>query len=1261
MADNFDDLTKIRHVQPQDPLAAELTSQPTRALERRLQSLSGSSSAAASSVTQIIIPGVPIYTSSANPDQSVVVNDTVYYNAGTGLYQKAQATVTVIGGVFTANPTALGFGVVVAVNGAQADVMVGGFGAWKDASQQAAMLEAGEAFLPGVPLFLSASQPGKLTRFPPALRVQVLLVTAQHFVLLPSFSTPESIESLYRVPIGMRPVGALRAIGPQFTQNVIVGFDALELYDVGNSLWRLTKDGAVANHQNFGYLVADATVSAPPPAPIYIRLEVSATSGNLLIYSANSLAELYSTSGTKFNVVTAAALNGNAATLRSYSVLDSAGNNWGTLTFKFTDPDTTLARHVVFQFPDAFQGWKMTSAPVTPQAKAVVAAGVITQVQMLESSIGYQTPPTVSFTDGSGSGATAVAVLNEFGSVVSVIVTAGGAGYSSTPAVVFSEVISSLTVLNGGSGATGTATVSGGALTTLNLTAGGSGYVNAPDVLVVDAAGLGSGAVVTATVSNGAVSALNLVSGGAGYVTPLLWIRPAGNRAHARTNPGSFTPVMSGGTVASVTINNGGGNYPVGATARFVGGNPAVAATVTVTVVAGVITAVTPAGGSGYASPPTLVIDLKDPQLLFQGGSPITAATGAPVFGATGIDHVDVSCPGGDYDPGTTLTLSGGGGTGAVLLPVIVGGQILAVTVVNPGTGYTSAPTVNFVGAVNGANAILTPVLGTAITAATLSTPGSGYTSLPVAAITTPVKNITLQNGGSGYTLAPAVTLSAPEDPNGVPATAVAVLGGMVTAVQITNGGSGYTSPATMTAVASGGGGTGATFALCVQGGVVIDIIILTPGSGYSSAPTLTIGPGAGAGSGAAATLTVSSSDSVAAVSLTCQGTGYINPPVVTLAPSATGVMATALAKLLGGTAQVRAVMSGSGGLRMAQAGILTQGNNLQITTYHQDLDDGAVAFPAPLAAVFYYNIKADPGLAARYPAVPVDKASFTLNGSELLTSAYSEGLRLLSDLDADIGLARKTVFWPTFDVNGSPWDQTYQSYILDLGTGGRDPIIPSTGPVNYPDGWWRLWEKLFKYEPYRNRGWLSLNRASRFFQSGKVVSLAVLAPLRLVDLATGVDFSEDGTPQSGQLLLTLNNQVNVLGGSLAQIDLTQLNTLVAIYQNNTGSNVVISSVLLTVIYQNNQAGLTPTVANCAQITIGTQAGGYSNVIGSSPADVASTRLYAVNQVKELFPDADNAYVMLAPNDQLYLQVVNPAGAPIASQIVVARIKGHAF
>jgi hypothetical protein len=72
-------------------------------------------------------------------------------------------------------------------------------------------------------------------------------------------------------------------------------------------------------------------------------------------------------------------------------------------------------------------------------ATASISGGVVTSVTVnTPSNNGYNTVPTITFSGGGGSGATAVAVMDTAsngGTILSITVTAGGSGYTSAPTV----------------------------------------------------------------------------------------------------------------------------------------------------------------------------------------------------------------------------------------------------------------------------------------------------------------------------------------------------------------------------------------------------------------------------------------------------------------------------------------------------------------------------------------------------------------------------------------------------------------------------------------------------------------------------------------------------------------------------------------------------------------------------------------------------------------------------------------------------------
>ena len=100
------------------------------------------------------------------------------------------------------------------------------------------------------------------------------------------------------------------------------------------------------------------------------------------------------------------------------------------------------------------------------------------------------------------------------------------------------------------------------------------------------------------------------------------------------------------------------------------------------------------------------------------------------------LSDLNLTRGGSGYTSIPTVTISGGGGSGATGNATLGPAAVASVTVDNGGNSYTSAPTVSFSGG-GGSGAIATATLGPAA-----------------------VGSLTLTNGGSNYTSAPTVTIS---------------------------------------------------------------------------------------------------------------------------------------------------------------------------------------------------------------------------------------------------------------------------------------------------------------------------------------------------------------------------------------------------------------------------------------------------------------------------------------------------------------------
>src|SRR5262249_28061495 len=70
------------------------------------------------------------------------------------------------------------------------------------------------------------------------------------------------------------------------------------------------------------------------------------------------------------------------------------------------------------------------------------------------------------------------------------------------------------------------------------------------------------------------------------------------------------------------------------------------------------------------------------------------AATAAFDITSQSVTAIPINSGGSGYTSAPTVTITGGGGSGAMATATVTNGVVTAITVTNPGTGYTSAPTV---------------------------------------------------------------------------------------------------------------------------------------------------------------------------------------------------------------------------------------------------------------------------------------------------------------------------------------------------------------------------------------------------------------------------------------------------------------------------------------------------------------------------------------------------------------------------------------
>ncbi len=292
------------------------------------------------------------------------------------------------------------------------------------------------------------------------------------------------------------------------------------------------------------------------------------------------------------------------------------------------------------------------------------------------------------------------------------------------------------------------------------------------------------------------------------------------------------------------------------------------------------------------------VIDNLSTGFTYRPGS--TIINGVPSADPTSeyVAGIALTNGGSGYTSAPTVTISGGGGTGATAKATISGGVVTGIIITNPGSGFTSAPTVSFSGGA-GAGAAATAFLSDNTTSpqwAGLTIPGGGTLTITFSAdLASTVPPGLYQNEVLTYGSIPALyfdylgttqedvqvcvpppIVSAPPACGSSAGNVASILNqpgstvtwsitngngtittastGTIHQVALGSGGSGYSiAPAVSF---TGGGGTGAAAIATVSGGVITAITITNPGSGYTSVPTVVITPnGSGSGATAAAVL----------------------------------------------------------------------------------------------------------------------------------------------------------------------------------------------------------------------------------------------------------------------------------------------------------------------------------------------------------------------------------------------------------------------
>ena len=448
------------------------------------------------------------------------------------------------------------------------------------------------------------------------------------------------------------------------------------------------------------------------------------------------------------------------------------GGGGGTLTMANTNALTGSGNSLIVNGIATLAGNNDYSGTTTinPGATLTVMGSSAT------SAVSISTPSTTLILGNSASlGSGTLTIVNTF---------VGSATLGAIGTVVTTNPVSATTDFNfGGTGALtiGGVTVTGARTITNNNTTDVStitsitssassslAFAGNGSTTVAGVIGGGSG-ITTLTKSGTGVLSLNGANTLTGAITVSGGTLKVGNAAALgfgipQTTATSGTTVSSG---ATLDVNGTTLNEPITVSGTGVGTNGALINTsgTPASIISGIAGATVAAtgSGSGYSSPPTV-------DIIGTG----TGATAIARLGLTNASITSITNGGTGYVVGATLSVTGGGGAGAVAtVTTVASGVITGLNITSAGSGYTGAPTT------------LTKLSGT----------GSGTPTIIGNATNFCVGGLTMTASGSGYTGTPTFTF------NSVSQTATATRSSVALAAASSIGGSG---DITINAVVSG-------------------------------------------------------------------------------------------------------------------------------------------------------------------------------------------------------------------------------------------------------------------------------------------------------------------------------------------------------------------------------------------------------------------------------------------------------------------------
>jgi hypothetical protein len=375
--------------------------------------------------------------------------------------------------------------------------------------------------------------------------------------------------------------------GQQRDQTKFIVFEAFEKMNT-QSVRQALSEKELAWLENLQPIAPNNLTTVPAPASSPLATITQTIS--LMFYG--------SINGIDYLLVFTTAGSAYALNLGTGAIVSFANN--GTFS---TAPDVTVWQDQTFLINDSVAGYSSYNGMTF-----ITQGGVSPNITITNGGGGYSSPPAVTISGGSGSGATAVASVAN-GSVVAITLTNPGSGYQAGDTLTVTIAAGS-----SGSGAAGHVTMTGFPVDGLIVTDPGQWTGTPADGThpsLVFSGGGGSGAsgigvIVLNSVFQNTVGSANLITGGSGYTSP-----PTATFAvtGGPASPPLINTVLGTESVATIVLDAGGSGYVVAPSVSIEGGGGS-GATATATIdgsghVNGLT--LTNAGG-GYSNPPDVII-----------------------------------------------------------------------------------------------------------------------------------------------------------------------------------------------------------------------------------------------------------------------------------------------------------------------------------------------------------------------------------------------------------------------------------------------------------------------------------------------------------------------------------------------------------------------------------------------------------------------------------------------------------------------------